>query len=141
MTMTSIALTLRTVLLSLVAGSVAVQAAKGDPALPPPGPPPLYDQSRPDVGLDADREKPSAGRLQLARLQPTVPPAQPDDEFVPVSELPPEERLPAAPMLVAAYAFVVLAVFAYMLSLSRRLSAVGREILRLEEQVRRGGPS
>jgi CcmD family protein len=102
-------------------------AAQPDPALPPAPPPPLHE------GLP----EPPFPALQ-ARMQPTVPPAEPDDEFVPVSELPPEERLPAAPMLVAAYAFVVLALFAYVLSLSRRLSAVGREILRLEEQVKRG---
>lgn len=61
-----------------------------------------------------------------------------DDGFVPVSELPPEEKLPAAPMLVGAYVFVVVALFAYVLSLSRRLSAVSKEIVRLEGQITRG---
>ena len=113
----------------LIALLVAVlpASAQPNPALPPAGPPPLYEEL-PDPTFMA----------VPARLQPTVPPAEPDDEFVPISELPPEERLPAAPMLVAAYVFVVLALFAYVLSLSRRLGAVGREIARLEEQVKRG---
>jgi CcmD family protein len=40
-------------------------------------------------------------------------------------------------MLVAAYAFVVVALFAYLLSLSRRLGAVTQEIARLGADVQR----
>lgn len=61
----------------------------------------------------------------------------PDDGFRPVSELPPDEKLPAGPMLVAAYVFVVVALFAYFVSLSRRLNAVNREISRLDAQIKR----
>lgn len=61
----------------------------------------------------------------------------PEDEFKPISELPPEEKLPAAPMLVAAYVFVVLALSAYVLSIARRLNTVGREIAKLESQIKR----
>jgi CcmD family protein len=60
-----------------------------------------------------------------------------DDGFEPISELPPDERLPAAPMLVAAYAFVVLALFGYLVSIGRRLGAVKQEIARLEADVKR----
>jgi CcmD family protein len=62
---------------------------------------------------------------------------EPDEEFEVLSEVPPSERLPAGPMLVGAYVFVALAIFAYLLSLSRRLNAVGREMARLESQIKR----
>ena len=60
------------------------------------------------------------------------------NKFVPLSELPPQEQLPAAPLLVAAYAFVWLAVFAYVVSVARRLSVVQRECERLEADISRG---
>jgi hypothetical protein len=63
----------------------------------------------------------------------------PDDEFRPLSELPPEEQLPAAPMVVAAYIFALLAFFAYVFTLSRRLSAVKQEMSRLEGELKRSG--
>ena len=66
------------------------------------------------------------------------PPQQPQDEFVPISELPPEEQLPAAPLLIAAYAFVWLALGGYVWSVARRLSGVQREMDRLESDVKRG---
>ena len=49
-------------------------------------------------------------------------------EFVPVSQLPRAEQLPAAPLLIAAYAFVWLAVLAYVWSVWRRLGRVEREM-------------
>jgi CcmD family protein len=58
--------------------------------------------------------------------------------FVPVSELPPQDQLPAAPLLVGAYAFVWLAVFGYVVSVARRLSVVQRECERLEADISRG---
>ena len=61
----------------------------------------------------------------------------PTDEFEPISELPADERLPAAPMLVGAYVFVAAALFFYVFSLSRRLNAVAREMVRLESQIKR----
>ncbi len=66
----------------------------------------------------------TAAAAGLSALQPG--PAQ--DEFVPISELPPEEELAAAPLLVAAYAFVWLAVLAYVYSIWRRLGQVEREL-------------
>lgn len=65
------------------------------------------------------------------------PGAPPQDEFVPVESLPPHEQLPAAPLLVAAYAFAWLAIGGYVVSVARRLSAVQREIERLESDLRR----
>jgi CcmD family protein len=51
-----------------------------------------------------------------------APPGQ--SEFVPVDQLPPSEQLPAAPLLVAAYAFAWLAVFFYVWTVWRRLNKV-----------------
>ena len=53
---------------------------------------------------------------------------------MPIDELPPQDQLPAAPLLVAAYAFVVLALFAYVVSLARRLGGVQRDVERLESR-------
>lgn len=59
------------------------------------------------------------------------------DEFVPVSELPPQEQLPSAPLVVAAYAFAWIAIGGYVFSVGRRLTTVQREIQRLEADTRR----
>ena len=66
------------------------------------------------------------------------PPPQQQDEFVPIDQLPPQDQLPAAPLLVTAYSFVVLALFAYVLSVARRLGVVQRELDRLQSDARRG---
>jgi CcmD family protein len=50
------------------------------------------------------------------------------EEFVPVSELPPDEQLPAAPLLIAAYAIVWVALMIYLWSIWRRLGRVEREL-------------
>ncbi|HEX5107802.1 MAG TPA: hypothetical protein VFV95_05120 [Vicinamibacterales bacterium] len=73
------------------------------------------------------------------RLQQTPSAQKPPDGFEPISEIPPEDRMPAAPMVIAAYAFVMLAFFAYLLSLARRLGAVKQEISRLESELKRSG--
>jgi len=67
------------------------------------------------------------------------PPSQPQEEFIPIDQLPPQDQLPAAPLLVVAYSFVVLALFAYLMSVARRLTSVQRELDRLESEVKRGG--
>ena len=67
------------------------------------------------------------------------PPPQQQDEFVPIDQLPPQDQLPAAPLLVAAYSFVVLALFAYVVSVGRRLGQVQREVERLESDLKAGG--
>lgn len=80
--------------------------------------------------------------LMAALASPAVAGQQPrppqQEEFVPISELPPQDQLPSAPLLVAAYAFAWLALGGYVLSVARRLSAVQREIERLESDVKRG---
>jgi CcmD family protein len=66
------------------------------------------------------------------------PKPQQQDEFVPISELPPQEQLPSQPLLIAAYAFAWLAIGGYVLSVARRLDHVQREIERLETDTKRG---
>ena len=65
-------------------------------------------------------------------------PPQPPPGFVSVDELPPEEQFPAAPLLITAYAFVVLALFGYVISVGRRLGAVQGDIERLEADLKKG---
>jgi hypothetical protein len=65
------------------------------------------------------------------------PPGQ--DGFVAVSDSPGQEQLPAAPLLIAAYIFVLAALFAYVVSLAKRLSSVQRDVQRLEDDVKRRG--
>jgi CcmD family protein len=62
-------------------------------------------------------------------------PAGRADEFVPVGDLPVQEQLPAAPLLIAAYAFVWVALLVYVFMLWRRLSQVQRELQDLSRQV------
>ena len=62
--------------------------------------------------------------------------AQPGQtEFVPIDQLPPAEQLPAAPLLIAAYAVVWIAVFGYVWALWRRLGKVERELSELGRQL------
>jgi CcmD family protein len=68
-----------------------------------------------------------------------APQPQQQDEFVPIDELPAQDQLPAAPLLVAAYSLVVVALFAYVVSVARRMGTVQRELERLESDLKRSG--
>jgi CcmD family protein len=59
------------------------------------------------------------------------------NEFVPASSLPPGDQLPAAPLLIAAYAFVWVAVFVYVWSVWRRLTKVEAEMQALQKRAGR----
>ena len=67
-----------------------------------------------------------------AAPQPAQPPIE---EFLPIDELPEEDRLPAAPFLIAAYSIVWLLAFGYFWSLARRFSAVERDLAGLARRV------
>jgi CcmD family protein len=67
--------------------------------------------------------------------QPAPSTAAPDG-FVPVSSLPPGDQLPAAPMLIAAYAVVWAALMVYVWSLWRRMSRLERELADLTRRVK-----
>ena len=73
------------------------------------------------------------------RAQSAQPQPQQQNEYVPLDQLPPQEQLPAAPLLVTAYAFVMGALFLYVLSISKRLGQVRREVERLEADLKRSG--
>lgn len=60
------------------------------------------------------------------------PPAQ--GEFVPIGQLPPGDQLPAAPLLIAAYAFVWVVLMVYLWSIWRRLGTVETELQALEHR-------
>jgi CcmD family protein len=67
--------------------------------------------------------------------QAQQPPSQ-QEEFIPIDQLPPEEQLAAAPLLVGAYAFVLLMLFGYMFVMSRRLTVIQREVDRLDNDFK-----
>lgn len=67
---------------------------------------------------------------------PTAAAMQPPpvEEFVPIDELPEEDRLPAAPFLIAAYSIVWILAFGYFWLLSRRMADVERELAQLSRR-------
>jgi hypothetical protein len=58
------------------------------------------------------------------------------DGFVPLDQLPPGEQMPAAPLLIAAYAFFLVLMMVYLWTIWNRLSKVEKE---LQELARRHG--
>ena len=66
-------------------------------------------------------------------LQP--PPGQ--NEFVPVDQLPPAEQMPAAPLLITAYAFFLVLMVFYVWTVWRRLNRVETEMHALEQKLSR----
>jgi CcmD family protein len=57
--------------------------------------------------------------------------------FVPVDSVPLADQLPAAPLLITAYAFVWLAVMVYLFSIWRRLNTVETEMRALAQKTSR----
>ena len=76
--------------------------------------------------------------MQVSPLAAQTQPKQ-QEEFTPIDQLPPQDQLPAAPLLIGAYAFVLLMLFGYLVMVSRRLSAIKTEVDRLEADVKRTG--
>lgn len=66
--------------------------------------------------------------------QPAAAPPGPAG-FVPISQLPPGEQLPAARLVIGAYAFVWVALLAYLWSIWRRLGTVERELETLSRRL------
>jgi len=67
--------------------------------------------------------------------QQAQPQGQAQTEFVPVSQLPAQEQLPAAPLVIAAYSVVWVVMFVYLASIWRRLQKVDRELADVARRV------
>ena len=67
-------------------------------------------------------------------------PQPPQEEFIPIDELPPGDQMPAAPLLIAAYAIVWLVVFGYLWTIWRRLSSVEQDLGELSRRAGGGDP-
>lgn len=77
----------------------------------------------------------------LAALNSAVLLAQPGiSGFEPVTEMPASEQLPAAPLVIGAYAFVWLAFLAYVWTMWRRLAKVESEMSSLSAQLAKKRP-
>jgi CcmD family protein len=63
---------------------------------------------------------------------PQPPPGQ--EEFVPLSEIPAEEQIPAFTLVATAYAAVWVVLIGYVWSVSRRLQLVERELTSLSRK-------
>jgi hypothetical protein len=61
-------------------------------------------------------------------------PAQ-QNEYVPIDQLPPQETMPAAPLLIGAYILVWLGLMAYVWSIWRRLARVETEMQALQRRT------
>ena len=73
------------------------------------------------------------GAAANAQPRPESQPPKQQEEFVPIDQLPPEEQLPAAPMVVAAYAFIWIAFLGYVFTLIRRIRKVEGDLRSLEQ--------
>ncbi len=58
--------------------------------------------------------------------------------FVPVENLPQQEQLPAAPLVMGAYAVAWVAIFGYLWSIWQRLGRVERDILEVSRRIEAG---
>ena len=72
----------------------------------------------------------------LSAQQPPPPAAQ--EGFVPVDQLPQDEALPAAPLLITAYAAAWAIVLLYLWSIWRRLARVERELAEVGRRIESG---
>jgi hypothetical protein len=77
----------------------------------------------------------------VAAQQPAPQSSQPtqQNEFIPIDQLPPQDQLPAAPLLIGAYMFVLAVLSLYVYSVARRLTNVQRELDRLDTTIKQGG--
>ena len=66
------------------------------------------------------------------------PPSSAQEGFVPVDQLPPDEALPAAPLLITAYAAAWVIVLFYLWSIWRRLGRVERELAEVGRRIEAG---
>jgi CcmD family protein len=55
--------------------------------------------------------------------------------FVPIDQLAPKEQLPAAPLVMAAYAVAWVVIFGYVWSIWRRLGAVEQDLAAVRQRI------
>ncbi|HET7217257.1 MAG TPA: CcmD family protein [Vicinamibacterales bacterium] len=81
-----------------------------------------------------------AGAAQAQQPAPAQPPPTPaaQEGFVPVDQLAPKEEMPAAPLVMAAYAVAWLVIFGYVWSLWRRIHKVETEIADVSKRLASG---
>ena len=75
--------------------------------------------------------------LTVLLLMNAVVCAQPQSEFLPVTEIPASEQMPSAPLVIAAYAFVWLAFLAYVWLMWKKLGKVEQDLKALSAQLAR----
>jgi CcmD family protein len=68
----------------------------------------------------------------------TQPPSPAQEGFLPIDELQPKEQLPAAPLVMAAYAVAWIAVFVYVWSIWRRLAQVEHDLAAVRQRIPTG---
>jgi CcmD family protein len=78
----------------------------------------------------------AAAAPALAQPGPPATPGQ--SEFVPVKDLPQAEQLPAGRLVIAAYAFVWVALLVYVWSLWRRVGKVQQDLEALDRRIAEG---
>jgi len=71
----------------------------------------------------------------LAAVQQAPAAAPQGNEFVPVNSVPAAEQLPAAPMVLGAYAFVWVALLAYVFYVWRRMTKLETELADIKRQI------
>jgi CcmD family protein len=85
----------------------------------------------------ADQEQPRSDPRMILDVRGQQPP-EPPEGFVPASSLPQQEELPAAPLVIAAYAVAWVAVFGYLWSIWQRLGRVEKELAEVSRRVAAG---
>ncbi len=73
----------------------------------------------------------------IAPIAAMQPPGAAQDGFVPLDSLPPQEQLPAAPLLITAYVFVWLLLMFYLWSIAKRMGKVEHDIQSLQQRTPR----
>ena len=63
------------------------------------------------------------------------PPSPAQEGFVPIDQLQPKEQLPAAPLVMAAYAVAWIAIFVYVWSIWSRLGQVEKDLAAVKTRL------